>query len=255
LEDIMFRSAPLRHHRVQHTLLSFLALIAVLFFLLPTVVEASKPIGTGGVEWSFDRPGQDYQNFVLRWADPTACRDACLADSRCKAWTYVHPNTIQGPQPRCWLKHGIPQATANNCCVSGVKAIQQPVIPPAGMSQAECEARFCPECRNSINLLGASVDPGCERCLRAHTNNIRACINGGDGSSPANPGNSGPPQGRECYVASTYDQPPRYAVACDGNDGPATWKLGTAGYFHVEFGPTSWDSCQQFMRSRKQRGW
>jgi hypothetical protein len=245
----------MRRHWLQHPILPFLALMAALLFLFPMSAQATKPIGTGGVEWSFNRPGQDYQNFVPRLADPAACRDACQADSRCKAWTYVHPNTIQGPQPRCWLKHGIPQAIANKCCVSGVKAAPRPATPTAGLSQAECEARFCPECGNSVNLLGTSVDPGCEHCLRTYAHNIRACMDGGGGTSPATTGNSDPPQGRECYVASTYDQPPRYAVACDGNDGPATWKLGTAGYFHVEFGPTSWDDCQKFMRSRNQRGW
>lgn len=251
----MSRPAPTHPPFFEQTIHVVLALMAIYLGMATLPAYATKPIGTGGMEWSFNRYGQDYQNFVPRWADPAACRDACQADNRCKAWTYVHPNTLQGPQPRCWLKHGIPQATANNCCVSGVKATQRPVASPANMSRAECEARFCPECRNSVNLLGAAVDPGCERCLRAHTNNIRTCVNGGGASAQVGPGRSGPPEGRECYVASTYDQPPRYAVACDGNDGPATWKLGTAGYFHVEFGPTSWDNCQQFMRSRNQRGW
>lgn len=251
----MSRPDPMHHHRPGHQILTLLALMAALLLMLPMAAQATKPIGTGGMEWSFNRYGQDYRNFVPQWADSAVCRDACQADDRCKAWTYVYPNTIQGPLPRCWLKHGIPQATANNCCVSGVKAAQRPVAPTSGLSRAEYEARFRPECRNSVNLLGASVDPGCERCPRAHVNNIRACINGDGGASPAATGNNGPPQGRECYVASSYDQPPRYAVAWDGNDGPATWKLGTAGYFHVEIGPTSWDDCQRFMRSRNQRGW
>jgi len=251
----MTQLAPWRLQWPKPPILPFLALMAIFLGLVTMPAYATKPIGTGDMEWSIDRVGQDYQNFVPRSADPAACRDACQADSRCKAWTYVLPNTVQGPYPRCWLKHGIPQATANNCCVSGVKAAQRKVTPQPGMTQAECEARFCPECRNSVNLLGASVDPGCERCLRAQTDSIRACIDGSGGTSPVTTGNNGPPQGRECYVASTYDQPPRYAVACDGNDGPATWKLGTAGYFHVELGPTSWDSCQQYMRSKNQRGW
>ncbi|MGA7933804.1 MAG: hypothetical protein WCA35_09675, partial [Kovacikia sp.] len=31
------------------------------------------------------------------------------------------PNTIQGPNPRCWLKHTVPSQRVNSCCVSGTK--------------------------------------------------------------------------------------------------------------------------------------
>ena len=51
---------------------------------------------------------------------PNECRKACLADLRCKAYTYVKPG-IQGPQARCWLKNAVPQESASACCESGVK--------------------------------------------------------------------------------------------------------------------------------------
>lgn len=73
------------------------------------------------LEWNTDRMGADYTNFDLPTAEPKLCQSACTSDGRCRAWTYVHPNTIQGPNPRCWLKTGVPAATSSNCCVSGVK--------------------------------------------------------------------------------------------------------------------------------------
>ena len=76
--------------------------------------------GSGGAEFDTDRPGQDYSNFNLPAANFRLCRRSCRDDTRCRAWTYVRPNTIQGPQPRCWLKNGVPAARRNNCCVSGV---------------------------------------------------------------------------------------------------------------------------------------
>ena len=75
----------------------------------------------GDVEWNVDRMGLDYRNFDLPKADPQLCEEECAADPKCKAWTYVKPNTIQGPRPRCWLKYDVPPPRKSDCCVSGVK--------------------------------------------------------------------------------------------------------------------------------------
>jgi|GEM_PF-3078332 hypothetical protein len=75
----------------------------------------------GPMEWDTDRMGQDYSNFDLPKANPALCRDACARDPKCKAWTYVKPNTIQGAKPRCWLKYAVPRPRHSTCCVSGVK--------------------------------------------------------------------------------------------------------------------------------------
>ena len=74
-----------------------------------------------GMEWDTDRMGQDYDSLELPSADPALCRQACDDDARCRSWTYVHPNSIQGPAPLCWLKGGVPAPVSRNCCVSGVK--------------------------------------------------------------------------------------------------------------------------------------
>lgn len=70
----------------------------------------------GGLEPAINRPGSDIQNLVI--ASPGACRNACLSNPNCRAFTYVNAG-IQGPQPRCWLKNRIPNAVPDNCCTSG----------------------------------------------------------------------------------------------------------------------------------------
>ena len=83
-----------------------------------------KPPTMGPMELNVDRMGLDFRNFDLSIADPRACQDACAADARCRAWTYVRPNTIQGPRPRCWLKTALPPGRPHPCCVSGSKLTQ-----------------------------------------------------------------------------------------------------------------------------------
>lgn len=70
------------------------------------------------MEWNMDRRGQDYTSYIPQQPDPRYCREACLRDSICKAWTYVKP--IGGNAARCWLKRGTPERRKNPCCVSGV---------------------------------------------------------------------------------------------------------------------------------------
>ena len=73
------------------------------------------------VEFGTDRRGEDYKNFILEYADYRLCKSACEREKECKAWTYVKPNTFQGPKARCWLKNAIPRPSKNNACISGVK--------------------------------------------------------------------------------------------------------------------------------------
>src|SRR5258708_3669411 len=52
----------------------------------------------GPVEFAIDRGGGDYKSVELD--DPTglACKAACEADNRCRAWTYLRPG-YGGPPP------------------------------------------------------------------------------------------------------------------------------------------------------------
>ena len=83
--------------------------------------EKTTKVTMSTMDRNTDRPGLDYQNFDLPKDDPNLCQEACESDSQCKAWTFVRPNTVQGPKPRCWLKHAIPPPVDNPCCVSGTK--------------------------------------------------------------------------------------------------------------------------------------
>ncbi len=92
--------------------------------IIPVEVNAAAPISTDakGMEQNTDRPGGgDFRHLSPAVDDPSLCQKACQDDAQCQAWTYVKPNTVQGPQPNCWLKQTAPPAVSNNCCVSGLK--------------------------------------------------------------------------------------------------------------------------------------
>jgi hypothetical protein len=70
------------------------------------------------LEADTNRYGLDYRGFPA--GDANACQAACAGEAQCKAWTWVKPG-IQGPQGNCWLKHSVPSASRDACCVSGAK--------------------------------------------------------------------------------------------------------------------------------------
>lgn|GEM_PF-3387288 len=72
--------------------------------------------GTIG-EANIDRPGSDYIHFNT--VSPQRCQEICYFQYKCMAWTWVKPNTFQGPKGVCWLKDTIPPIVKNNSCVSG----------------------------------------------------------------------------------------------------------------------------------------
>jgi hypothetical protein len=104
--------------------------------LVPVMVSTNVM----AMEFDIDRPGQDFRNFDLSSADPAACEYACRQDPNCRSWTYVKPNTIQGPNPRCWLKTGIPNPVSDTCCVSGVAA--KPDDRRGRLSPQQCNCWF-----------------------------------------------------------------------------------------------------------------
>ena len=83
--------------------------------------EAAAPFQSNvTLEADTNRAGSDYRDFEIQ-ADPRYCASACANDSTCRAYTYVKPG-IQGVNAHCWLKNEVPNASANGCCVSGVKS-------------------------------------------------------------------------------------------------------------------------------------
>ncbi len=84
----------------------------------PHIAATIKP--TISLEPNSDRPGHDYRDFDLAQPRPELCRDACLKDRGCLAYTYVKPG-VQGANARCWLKNAAAPAQRAPCCVSGAK--------------------------------------------------------------------------------------------------------------------------------------
>jgi hypothetical protein len=82
--------------------------------------------GTIG-EANTDRPGGDYTHFnnvMGLEVTPQLCQTICQNQAKCRAWTFVRPNTIQGTKGVCWLKDTISSSTKNSCCISGYFDIQ-----------------------------------------------------------------------------------------------------------------------------------
>jgi hypothetical protein len=72
------------------------------------------------VEYSIDRNGGDYRDFELP-SDPTgiACKTACEADAKCRAWTYLRPG-YGSAAAHCFLKDKVKPPRRRPCCISGV---------------------------------------------------------------------------------------------------------------------------------------
>lgn len=103
-----------------------IACVVLAFVAAPASAQSVK-LGKGGEHLAnTDRPGSDIEHY--QWGAPGAglldlrenqCAEACGKNKHCVAWTYVKPNTIQGPNGNCWLKNSVPAAKANNCCTTG----------------------------------------------------------------------------------------------------------------------------------------
>ncbi|MCP3404854.1 PAN domain-containing protein [Bradyrhizobium sp. CCGB01] len=73
-----------------------------------------------GVETSIDRPGGDLRNFELKDGEgEEACKAACTADNKCRAFTYARPG-YTGREARCFLKKEIKPPRRKAGFTSGV---------------------------------------------------------------------------------------------------------------------------------------
>jgi PAN domain len=74
----------------------------------------------GGVETSIDRYGGDYRSFELKRGDgDEICKAACVADNKCRAWTYARPGYV-GRDAHCFLKKDIKPPRRKPGFTSGV---------------------------------------------------------------------------------------------------------------------------------------
>lgn len=82
-----------------------------------TLVLVSSP---AYADMGYDRPGNDYEKFVVKSGDPAECASRCEHDARCRAWSFSYPRTEQ-TAATCWLKNRVSPRVQNSCCVSGVR--------------------------------------------------------------------------------------------------------------------------------------
>jgi hypothetical protein len=74
----------------------------------------------GAIETSIDRFGGDYKSFDLKSGDgDDACKAACAADNKCRAWTYARPG-YAGKEAHCFLKKDIKPPRRKAGFTSGV---------------------------------------------------------------------------------------------------------------------------------------
>jgi len=72
------------------------------------------------IETSIDRFGGDYKNFELNGSEgDDACKAACSADNKCRAWTYARPG-YAGKDAHCFLKKDIKPPRRKAGFISGV---------------------------------------------------------------------------------------------------------------------------------------
>jgi len=119
------------------------ATLAVLFGVtascvvqVPPPVTVAGPPASGALEYGMNRMGSDYRNVDVPSGRPEDCREVCLSDASCAAFTFVKPG-VQGPSARCWLKNPAPPATPDENCVSGIGAAGSAPAPVVGIGPLE----------------------------------------------------------------------------------------------------------------------
>jgi hypothetical protein len=61
----------------------------------------------GALETSIDRPGGDYRSFDVKGGEgDEECKAACIADNKCRAWTFARRGYV-GKEAHCFLKKEI----------------------------------------------------------------------------------------------------------------------------------------------------
>ncbi|MCG6207504.1 PAN domain-containing protein [Rhodopseudomonas sp. HC1] len=132
-------------------------LVRAWLLVLVAAAAALMPHGARA-QVNFDRPGADYLRAPVSSNDPADCALMCERDRRCRSWTFSYP---QAPEDGafCWLKSGVPQRSASNCCVSGVRGAG--VIEPRNGSVEASIDRFGGDYRN-FEMKSGEADDACK---------------------------------------------------------------------------------------------
>lgn len=97
----------------------FVAVVAV-FSFGPTLIGSSAGQSAFTVEYDTDRRFGDYSSFETNETSHMVCQNACAADAKCVAYTYV--KQWQQNSAKCWLKDTVTRGESGlSCCISGLK--------------------------------------------------------------------------------------------------------------------------------------
>ena len=132
-------------------------------FVGNNIVPPPPPPVAGRFMKSTDLPGSDY-NVTHYGAntDPKICESACIADSKCKAWTYVIRGLPLGSGD-CCLKHSVPcpvtSGGASAKCTSGAKTETE--LPQCSNSAGmACTLEWAPSSNKSSPFVDVPVSCG-----------------------------------------------------------------------------------------------
>ena len=141
----MIRTAAEQRTLPKHAALPNWSLAVILALAALLMAAAARAAEQGHV-----RLGDDYAQFHIGGADWQPCEHECIADASCKAWMYI---TAIG---QCRLKHGVPPASENPCCVSGTKEAVASTS-PKDADEVECA-------RQTQSAVGANAENLRSRC-------------------------------------------------------------------------------------------
>jgi len=82
-------------------------------------VHVQPPTPNGGIARGVDYPGMDLSNQQTEDDGGAACRQVCVANSQCHAFSWVRPG-VQSTNAVCWLKSGVPPSVKNGDVNSGI---------------------------------------------------------------------------------------------------------------------------------------
>jgi hypothetical protein len=88
--------------------------------LLTGAATLAVAVNLAHADVGYDRPGGDYDKFVVKSGDPAECAARCEREARCRAWSFSYPRTAQ-VEAVCWLKNKVTPRAQGQCCVSGVR--------------------------------------------------------------------------------------------------------------------------------------
>lgn len=100
-------------------------------------------------------PGNDLRSFETTKGADAECSIACANDAKCKAWTWVKPG-IQAAKGKCWLKHAVPNAVADTCCISGLRGN---VIKAQGKPAKVIKANPVSKALDPVDIFNSPTDP------------------------------------------------------------------------------------------------